>query len=133
MHRQFTRGICDGIDFDGEARTRGDIPISNKVHIQKAVRAIAGSQEIDFSKASAPSLEPEHQVFSLLFASLKMQQDIDIAGWPGGGVLRAANQVEGLHPKLPRIQFRRDPLRHAKSPAPVFIRSSLDDVSIRFR
>ena len=72
LQRQFTRGIRDGIDFDGKARTRFDVFVGNKVYIKKAVRSLSGSQEIDFPEALAPSLEPKHEFFLLFFISLEM-------------------------------------------------------------
>src|ERR1035441_3490544 len=61
-----------------------------------------------------------------------MQQDVDVAGWPCRGVLGAADKVEGLHPKSLRIEICRDPLGHAKTPAPVFIRSPVNGLSLAF-
>src|SRR5450759_388792 len=130
LHGQFTCGIRDGVDLNGKARMLGDVPIRNQVHIKKTVRAIPGPQEVDFCKAATPTFEPEQQSFHLFFVSLEMQQDVDVAGGPRRGVLGATDKVEGFHTKLLRIEICRDLLCHAKTPAPVFIRSPVNELSL---
>ena len=80
-------------------------------------------------------LQPSSQSSSSFICSSfpwNMQQDVDVAGWSRRGILGATDQVEGFHPKFLRIEFCRDPLRHTKTPAPVFVRSPVNELSLGF-
>ena len=81
-------------------------------------------------------LQPSSQsISSFLCSSFPWKcsrMSISLAG-PGRRVLCATDQVESIHPELLRIEIRRDPLCHAKTPAPVFIRSPIHRPQPRIR
>src|SRR5664280_473732 len=133
LHRQLPRGIGDRVNLNGIARALCDVPIGDQVNIEQAFGSVAGSQEVDFTEATAPAFQPEQQFSRLVFGTLHMQQQVDITLRTCGCVLRAANEVERLDAEQLRIDLCRDPLRHPEAPAPVFFAGTINDPDVRFR
>ncbi len=125
LHRQLSRRIGDGIDLHGVARSSCDVRIGDELDIEQTFRSISGPQEIDLAETAAPAFEPEHQFLLLLVRTLEMNQHIDVACRARGCILGAANQVKRLDPELLGIELRRNPLRHAETPAPVFLAAAI--------
>ena len=99
-----------------------DVVVGDEVHVEQAVGAVAGAQEVHLRQAQAPALEPQLELAALLgLGAAEVDDQVDVAARAGRGVLGAAEDVQALHAEAAGLELGGDALGHAQPPAPVVV------------